>query len=388
MIEPLQSLVVEGDQGRRSWSLFATIGLAPQVVTEACWALLVQEPAPIVPSEIVLLATRVGADLAQSLVGADGRIAQLYHEWGPGVEVPTISLRLISSGEAFEVHEDVDSNEAALAAGEVVLGSLASLTDDDRRGILALLSGGRKTMAYHVGLAFSLYARPWDRLLHVIVPPEYERAPAFFYPRREPSSIVNLDGVRLDASAKVVTLIDVPYVRLGMLSRVLSGGGDLALTVRAVNEALNPRLAYDERRHPAAFLWGGAPLELRPSSMLLLALLVRRVVSDDGWLRAPRERVREHALGKELVAIADALGLRIDRRTLRATQDGVDPSWLRPRLSRLNTELAEQTVGDLRSLAITSVGRAPRLYRINIHPAEVDEVLAERLASIDTSLLA
>jgi len=362
---------VDSDPRQRDWSLFATVGLSPQVVTEACWALLVQEPTPIIPTDVVLLATRVGVDLAQQLVGDDGMLARLYREWAPGAAIPTVSISLISSGDLLEPHDDVDSNEAAYASGQIVLQSLASLTRDAARGILALLSGGRKTMAYHVGLAFSLYARSWDRLLHVLVPPAYERAPAFYFPRREAVTIVNLDGVRLDASAPVVKLIDVPYVRLGGIRQLLERTEDLALTVRAVNSALNPQISLRADIGGATLSWSGYDLDLRPSSMLLFAALLRRIAHGDGWLRAPREHVRDEQLGAELLTIAKVLGLRIDRRTERVIRGGVEPTWLRPRLSRLNTELAEQTSRALRSLSIKSRGRAPRLYRLSIEREEI-----------------
>lgn len=348
-------------------------------MTEACWALLATQPEPIVPDEIVLLATRVGADLAQRLLGESGRLARLYQEWAPGVKPPRVSLSTIEASSVAIPAEDVDSNEAALASGEAVFAQLAELAKDDSQGILALLSGGRKTMAYHVGLAFSLYARAGDRLLHVIVPPAYERAPSFYYPSREQGTIVNLDGVRLDAAARVVTLIDVPYVRLSAFRQLLGVGAELALSVRAVNDALNPILTLETVGSMSRFVWGGVPLDLRPSSTLLLSLLVRRVVEGDGWLAAPRERQRDQALGAELIELARAIDVRIDRRTIRATRSGVDTAWLRPRLSRLNSELNEHARHGVIPISLFSAGRSPRRYRISIDARQVDPEIVRRV---------
>lgn len=338
------------------------------------------EPEPIVPDEIVLLATRVGADLSQRLLGDAGRLARLYQDWAPGVKPPHVTLSTIEASSVAVSAEDVDSNESALASGEAVFAHLAELAKDESRGILALLSGGRKTMAYHVGLAFSLYARAGDRLLHVIVPPAYERAPSFYYPSREQGTLVNLDGVRLDAAARVVTLIDVPYVRLSAFRQLLGVGAELALSVRAVNDALNPVLALETAGATPRFVWGGVPLDLRPSSTLLLSLLVRRVVEGDGWLAAPRERQRDQALGVELVELARAIDVRIDRRTVRATRAGVDTAWLRPRLSRLNSELNEHARHGVIPISLFSAGRSPRRYRISIDARQVDPQIAARIA--------
>jgi CRISPR-associated protein (TIGR02584 family) len=71
-------------------------------------------------------------------------------------------------------------------------------------------------MGFYAGSALALFGRPQDRLSHVLVDPPFESHPNFFYPTRRRNIIYTAapDSRPLDTSAAVVTLADIPFVRL------------------------------------------------------------------------------------------------------------------------------------------------------------------------------
>jgi hypothetical protein len=59
-----------------------------------------------------------------------------------------------------------------------------------------------------------VYGRPEDRLYHVLVSPEFESHPEFFYIPKRPCLLNLSKGKRLDTRKARIELAEVPYIRL------------------------------------------------------------------------------------------------------------------------------------------------------------------------------
>jgi len=97
-------------------------------------------------------------------------------------------------------------------------------------------------MGFYLGYAFSRYARPQDRLSHVLVSPPFESHPEFFYPPARPRCLTTREGKHIDTAEAVVTLAEIPVVRLrhGLpeaLRQVRAGYGE---TVVALSDSFAP----------------------------------------------------------------------------------------------------------------------------------------------------
>lgn len=82
---------------------------------------------------------------------------------------------------------DIRGFEENAAAADSITALMAQLTRDLQQAQLHVsIAGGRKTMGFYLGYAFSLFARPQDELSHVLVNSPFENHPDFFYPPATP----------------------------------------------------------------------------------------------------------------------------------------------------------------------------------------------------------
>ncbi|MBI4864958.1 MAG: TIGR02584 family CRISPR-associated protein, partial [Candidatus Riflebacteria bacterium] len=136
-----------------------------------------------------------------------------------GVHVNVLEGR---SGKALD---DIRTNDDNSAASHQIVRIVNALVQ--RAEVLhGLVAGGRRTLALYLTLAFQIYGRPDDRLYHVLVEPELERDPSFFFP--------------LPGSGHSVELATLPYLRLRQLA------GTLALDephLDSILQALQARLS-------------------------------------------------------------------------------------------------------------------------------------------------
>lgn len=282
-----------------TYTLLALSGLAPQVVTEAAWSLARQHQPPLVPRSVEIVATGVGEAAGRALLlGEDARdpvtgaaVAHGADRWGPFCQ-ETFGHRVPLSFHVPRVDgqplPDVTGVGADRRFADVCYGLVARLTASGEPPLVGSLAGGRKTLSAHLMTAFSVYARPQDRLVHVLVhPASAERDPNFFYPR--PGS---------DAR---VHRVDVPFPRLrtvladGRAREAVQNGAGL----RELLAALQPHV--DAERTPDAttlrFVDGHATLgaslgpeplatvRLTPAEGATLAVVADAVLAGGGTVR-------------------------------------------------------------------------------------------------------
>lgn len=226
--------------------LIAVVGLAPQVVTETLFALVVQRALPFLPTRVRLITTGLGAERIDRLLldrdaGAFDAFATEYAR-GLAAILRESVVDVLTTAEGNALGDIADAASAARAADRIVA-IVRGETADPEAAIWASIAGGRKTMGFLLGYAMSLFGRHQDRLSHVLVDPAFEDNPEFFFPPRRPRQIVSSrDGRRLDTGDARIVLSDVPFLRLrdGLPRRLLEGRSGFAETINEAQAALEP----------------------------------------------------------------------------------------------------------------------------------------------------
>lgn len=160
--------------------LLAATGLFPQIVTETLYALAVQPGAAgqaFLPTEIHLITTAEGARLA--------RTALLHPDGGQFhallANYPQLGHPVFDDAHIHQIHNaqgqplpDIRTPEENACAADAITTLMAQLTHDPQAALHVSIAGGRKTMGFYLGYAFSLFARPQDELSHVLVSSPFE----------------------------------------------------------------------------------------------------------------------------------------------------------------------------------------------------------------------
>lgn len=253
--------------------LLAVTGLSPQIVTETLYALTAA--ARFIPTEIHLLTTLEGARLAKAaLLHPDGGqfhalLADYPQAGNPAFDDSRIHLIAGPDGAPLA---DIRTPEENAAAADAITALVAELTRDDHAALHVSIAGGRKTMGFYLGYAFSLFARPQDRLSHVLVSPPFENHPEFFFPPAAPRRLATRDGRHVDTAEAVVTLAEIPVVRLrhGLPQALQDGRASFNETVAALQASFAPpQLRIDLAARQARCGERGIPL--KPALLAWLA---------------------------------------------------------------------------------------------------------------------
>ena len=197
--------------------LLAVIGLSPQVLTETLYALH-QNNKEV--NCIHVITTREGKNkiFSELLAGKDGQFHQYLNDYGfdpQEIEFNHDNVHIIQndSGEALNDIITVSDNELLL---KTCLELTFRLTKYSNYTVYFSVAGGRKTMSSCLTLAAQLFGRPQDRIYHVIVSPEFESNPNFFYPPAQSTKIVLYDKkgqpFYKESQYAKIYLINIPFV--------------------------------------------------------------------------------------------------------------------------------------------------------------------------------
>lgn len=197
--------------------LIALCGLTPQVVTETLWALR-HRPAPIIPKEIWIITTRSGQQACRrDLFGPSGHLAAYLQDYPASRPIrcgPNTMIGL--KGADGRTLDDLRTQQDNQAVADQLAAFLKKRTAAQGTRLHCSIAGGRKTMGVLLAAALQLYARPDDRLYHVLVSPEFESLPEFFYPPKTPRTII-AGNRRLNTKDAKIELAEIPFVRLRSL---------------------------------------------------------------------------------------------------------------------------------------------------------------------------
>lgn len=199
--------------------LIFVAGTTPQIITETLYGLIVGKKPPVIPDEVYILTTEIGKRRIQEELVHKGRLAGFRKEFGLH-EIPFVDNNIIlltdSQGQALDDIREADQNEAV---GDLIADFIRKKAGDPTSRLHCSLAGGRKTMSFYLGSALQLFGRPWDRLYHVLVTPEFESHPEFFYkPKKNRLLCVkSSDGKvfkKLNTKDAHISLAEIPFLSL------------------------------------------------------------------------------------------------------------------------------------------------------------------------------
>jgi CRISPR-associated protein (TIGR02584 family) len=193
-------------------------GVSPQVITETIYALAVSKP-PVYPNELYIITTSLGKAVIKDHLIERGILNDLFNEY----QIPAVTLNdntfLIPQTPSGKEMDDIKTEEDNEALADLITSFVGQMTKDNGNRLHCSIAGGRKTMSFYLGATLELFGRPWDRLYHVIVSPEFESNPDFFYKPRAHKKIkvLNKDGqeIMLNTDQAKIYLADLPFIRLG-----------------------------------------------------------------------------------------------------------------------------------------------------------------------------
>ena len=275
--------------------LIASIGMAPQVVTETVWALLNpgklidprhRDRAPFVPAHVHLVATAHSRDGLERRGLAD-RLGDLMRRHGH--PPPALQVDVPRDARGREIADIRTEAETIAYANHVTrLVDRYAARADTRLHVS--LAGGRKTMTCYDHSALMVFGREQDELSHVLVEPAVlETCPDFWWPGQPQALVADPRGARhpTGEGAARIDLVPTPFLRL---RRLLAPG---ALTARDVDyrrvvahlqqalDADTVTLVCDRRALRAG---EDRLVELQHGEFALYALLA--VAAQEGWAGA------------------------------------------------------------------------------------------------------
>ena len=127
-------------------------------------------------------------------------------------------------------------------------------------------------MGFYVGYTFSLFARPADKLSHVLVSSPFESEREFYFPPAKTRMLSIRNGAQANTKDAVITLARIPIVRLrhGLPEKLLQGQASYSDTVAAIQKSMDA-LTLIIRLRQKEVICGGVAVTLPP---ILMAWLI------------------------------------------------------------------------------------------------------------------
>ncbi len=327
--------------------LLITTGLSPQVVTESLYALAVCATPRFIPTEIRLITTKDGAERIRTslLQGKNwfNRLCSDYYLSGIRFEPESIHTLVGADDQPLDdIRTPIDNQLAA----DQISNYVRELTTDANAAIHASMAGGRKSMGLFLGYALSFYARPQDRLSHVLVSSPFESNPNFFYPPPTDHFIKsNLrDNRPINSRHAKVTLAQIPFVRLRneIPTHILDSFFDFEKVVSIAQQSIGPaELIID--LNGRKILAAGIIIPVLPSQISFLAWIARIQKEGKPWVRCPTDELPEKDYANSfLEQYQQSIGeMRYYYRTKKRLQRGMTRNFFSQTKSKLNNLLKE-----------------------------------------------
>lgn len=253
--------------------------MSPAIVTETLYVLVTQENEKFVPDEIHVITTLKGREDVESklLMPRTGQLDAFVRDYLPGhrmsYHVHLIGQDAQGQGEALQ---DVKTDEDNKRAANTIYQVLRHLKNERKAQVHASVSGGRRSMTFYMGQAFSLVAEPDDRLSHVLVNEPFERIPDFFYPPPEPCEFTH-EGQKISSDSAEVTLGDLSVIKLGSMLGDLPSKAQTSLdfAIQIAQAVVSPpavRLVWNKTSEVGQVEMLGETIKLAPQKFALLAL--------------------------------------------------------------------------------------------------------------------
>ena len=192
--------------------LIFVAGTTPQIITETIYALIHQNP-PINPDEIYVITTTHGKRLIKKNLIDSGRFKEFCKEFNVPENILDEDSIVIVKGHNGNPLDDIKEADDNKSLGDFITGFIRDRAGDDKTRLHCSLAGGRKTMSFYMGSALQLFGRPWDKLYHVLVTPEFESNPDFYYkPKKD--RVLKKNGKELHTRDAQIFLAELPFIRI------------------------------------------------------------------------------------------------------------------------------------------------------------------------------
>jgi CRISPR-associated protein (TIGR02584 family) len=353
--------------------LLCVTGLTPQVVTETLYALHNTGRHP--PAEVHILTTEEGAERARLTLINDNWLNRFYQDYRqPPAEFDASHIHVLRDPSGNPL-KDIRSEKDNQAMADGITETIRTLTLNPDAALHVSIAGGRKTMGFYAGYALSLYGRSQDSLSHVLVSPDFESHPGFYYPTPYSRIIYGNDSTRkpLDTQTAQVMLADIPFVRLrhGLDEALLNGKTSFSKTVAKAQEALGPaHLTIDLKR--LRLDAHGQTIKLPPADLAFYSWLLKRQLSGQAPPPCPSDGAPDADYARQYLHEYRQITGEIGGadRTVQALRGGMSKAFFEQRKSRINKLLQQALAQAANAYLIQAVGKRPRTqYRIQI-PSE------------------
>lgn len=355
--------------------LLAVTGLTPQVVTETLFAL--HDQGEQLPSAVHILTTAEGYQRAKLTLINDGwlmRFCRDYHLQHPEFTAASIHILRQANGEPLT---DIRTQADNQAMADGITEWIRTFTADPHTDLHVSIAGGRKTMGFYAGYALSLYGRTRDRLSHVLVSPDYESHPQFYYPTPYSHVIYGNDPSRkpLDTQNAKVMLADIAFVRLrhGLDQALLDGKTSFSQSVAAAQQALGPaRLIINPKSRQ--FIAHGKPVKLSPADWAFYLWLLDRQPTGLPAPSCPSDGAPDEAYASQFLQHYRRLNGKLGGadRTIDTLKNGMSKTFFEQRKSRINKTLVRALTCAAQPYLIEAEGKRPRTtYRISLRIEQI-----------------
>lgn len=322
--------------------LLVITGLSPQVVTETLYALAVNQTQPFVPTEIHVITTVEGLQRARLTLLSDdpGWFHRLCADYGlPAIEFSEDQIYLLRDDGGNPL-QDIRTPEENACVADQISEIVRGFSRDKLAAMHVSIAGGRKTIGFYLGYALSLYGRPQDRLSHVLVTSEYESHPEFFYPTADNHVIFahGPNGAPMDTAEAMVTLADIPFVRLrdGLPDDLLTGATSFSATIDAAQRLYGPVFLQLDLKM-CSVICGEFSITLSPAEMAFYAFIAGRTISNQRPVRWTDENWRDEYLQMYSQIVSPFSGEY--ERVENALRDDQGKEYFEQRKSRTNKAL-------------------------------------------------
>jgi CRISPR-associated protein (TIGR02584 family) len=336
-------------------------GITPQIVTETIYALALKKP-PVYPDELFIITTAIGKQHIQNILIEKGVLKELCAEY----KIPKITLNegsfIVAKDRENNRIEDIRDEVENELMGNLITSFIRDKTEDQRLRLHCSIAGGRKTMSFYMGAALQLFGRPWDRLYHVLVSPEFESNPAFFYKPKKNRVIEGKapDGTikKLNTQDAHIHLAELPFIRLrGKLS--LDGKGFRELVregqKRIDNAIVQPDITINLSERIVHL--GREVVRMTPAQLMLYSMFLRQktdfckkperslCLECTDCFVTPKDLRRDEVLSimaEDYTKIYSSDKLRTEELIARWRQAQLFHNLIRQNISKINKAIREQ----------------------------------------------
>jgi CRISPR-associated protein (TIGR02584 family) len=317
--------------------LLAVIGLTPQVITETIYA-LAHLTNPFYPTELHIITTHEGFSRVRLTLLGDhpAWLTRLKQDYSlPHISFDESNIHVLTN-EQGAVLDDIRTDADNECLADTITRTIAQLTQDSDCALHVSLAGGRKTMGYYAGYALSLFARPQDRLSHILVSSPFESHPDFYYPTPYRNIIYTRDQKPLDTQEALVSLAQIPFVRLRheLPCELLAGKLTFSQTVEKAQSALAP-LSLVFNVEDKQIIAGGKHLALSPILIAFYWLFINdRLIGSTGIHYTTTDDLTIRFLHNYALLVGIHSGDFVQTEQALA-REGIDKAYFEEKLSRI-----------------------------------------------------